>query len=285
MPSKLRKPQKNSKLATHQTTDGWTHVGRRNHTLPASSITTPSLPALRALLERLTPAQATLYIALSSTADEAHKISELQLLRSPREARSGESLAELRARYERIARSWRGCEARARLAGVLRERGLLEGVRKTVCLGLGSPSGETGAGSALWQLAAFVDMRGMVEGTGTVTVETPLLWWCVRRVVAVVVVIRVNADSIHPSPIDKQSNPTSTRPASFAQDPIFNTLDTSLLTSLNISTLDNPTAFAQIDDSTLVFAPHYPIAAWSAEMRRGVPRLLIGNHVSEGLDQ
>jgi len=279
MPSNPRKSQKNSKLATHQTTDGWTHIGRRNHAIPASSTTTtPSLPALRALLERLTPAQATLYIALSSAADEACNTSELQLLRRPKEARSGESLPELRARYERIARSWRGCEARARLAGVLRDRGLLEGVRKTVCLGLGSPSGETGAGSALWQLAAFVDMRGMVEGTGTgtVTVETPLLWWlwwwC-------------SSSLIPYMSIDKQSNPTSARPASFAQDPIFNTLDTSLLASLNISTLDNPTAFAQIDDSTLVFAPHYPIAAWSAEMRRGVPRLLIGNHVSEGLDQ
>lgn len=71
----------------------------------------------------------------------------------------------------------------------------------------------------------------------------------------------------------------------FAQDPVFNSVDVALLRELGISVLPNPKAFARIDSTAFVFAPHYPIAAWSEEMRSGAASLIIGNHVSEGLDQ
>lgn len=72
------------------------------------------------------------------------------------------TVAEVRARYERIAGQWRLSLAREGLGKMVEQRReMLGAVDKGVCLGLGSPSGETGAVHALWQLAAFVDMKGM----------------------------------------------------------------------------------------------------------------------------
>lgn len=66
----------------------------------------------------------------------------------------------------------------------------------------------------------------------------------------------------------------------YAQDPVFNEVDISFLSSLRITVLETPQAFSLIDARVVVYAPHYPIAGWSAQMRQGLAGCVIGNDVS-----
>jgi len=214
----------------------------------------------------LTPAQAALYTSLSAAQGPA----SMTLRREPKEAR-GVSAQDVRARYERIAAQWRASTARVGLRRILEQRGeSLRSVKKAVCLGLGSLSGETGAAHAMWQLAAFADSVGMIKGTRC---------WCFCAFEGSGGT-DVCARALYVD-ISKSAGIIQT----FAQDPVFNSLDEALLVDLAIAVLQDPHAFEEIDESAFVFAPHYPIAGWSAEMRNGDVPLLIGNHVSEGLDQ
>lgn len=69
----------------------------------------------------------------------------------------------------------------------------------------------------------------------------------------------------------------------YAQDPVFNKLDISFLSSLNIEVVTTPSAFTLIDIKAIVYAPHYPVACWSSEMRQGQAKCIIGNDVVAAL--
>ncbi len=70
----------------------------------------------------------------------------------------------------------------------------------------------------------------------------------------------------------------------YAQDPVFNEVDTAFLSNRGISVLEDPTAFASIDSTYFVFAPHFPVAAWPSQMRLGCAGLVVSNDVERSLD-
>ncbi len=69
----------------------------------------------------------------------------------------------------------------------------------------------------------------------------------------------------------------------YAQDPIFNDTDGAFLSTLEINVLGDPEAFSLADASAFVFAPHFPVAFWSANMRLGCAGLIIGNDIEQAL--
>ncbi|XRM38353.1 hypothetical protein ABZX51_001776 [Aspergillus tubingensis] len=95
------------------------------------------------------------------------------------------------------------------------------GIDSIVCIGLGSPSGFLRGGwvdrrlVSLYQLAALVDVVASISSTAS-------------------------ADSTIKT---------------YAQDPVFNTLDKSLLSSLDIIVLESPLAFGKVTPRTFLFCP------------------------------
>ncbi|EHA23979.1 hypothetical protein CBS63078_8417 [Aspergillus niger] len=95
------------------------------------------------------------------------------------------------------------------------------GIDSIICIGLGSPSGFLRGGwvdrrlVSLYQLAALVDVMASISS------------------------------SFSSSPTIK----------TYAQDPVFNTLDTSLLSSLDITVLESPHAFEKVTSRTFLFCP------------------------------
>jgi SRR1 len=63
----------------------------------------------------------------------------------------------------------------------------------------------------------------------------------------------------------------------FAQDPVFNTLDKALLESLDITVAETPDGFALIDDSTYIYAPHCERKFFLPALRNKDPALVICN--------
>ncbi|KAL9089017.1 MAG: hypothetical protein Q9159_002735 [Coniocarpon cinnabarinum] len=57
----------------------------------------------------------------------------------------------------------------------------------------------------------------------------------------------------------------------YAQDPIFNETDIAFLSQLGINVLKDPEAWKIIDQETLVFAPHFPLANAEASLYFGTP--------------
>ncbi|KAL4925774.1 SRR1 family protein [Aspergillus undulatus] len=96
-----------------------------------------------------------------------------------------------------------------------------------VCIGLGSPSGFLRGGwvdrraVSMYQLAALVSLMEWIEKN---------------------------------TPPSSTSNPNP-KPPTYAQDPVFNTHDTTLLSSQTITVLTHPSAFTKISPNTILFAP------------------------------
>ncbi|RAK82937.1 hypothetical protein BO79DRAFT_212217 [Aspergillus costaricaensis CBS 115574] len=95
------------------------------------------------------------------------------------------------------------------------------GIDSIICIGLGSPSGFLRGGwvdrrlVSLYQLAALVDVVASISSSSS-------------------------------------SDPTI---KTYAQDPVFNTLDTALLSSLDITVLESPLAFDKVTPRTFLFCP------------------------------
>jgi len=147
-------------------------------------------------------------------------------------------------------------------------------VHKMVCLGLGSPSADASGwrNIVLWQLVAFLAIAEICMYSHSSQEHNFL-------------------PSLSPSPLThlfyvvilvQPSKPSSTLRL-YAQDPVFNTLDISFLSSLHITVIPTPSAFPLIDKTTLVYAPHYPIACWPFQMRQGRAQCIIGNDVASAL--
>ncbi|KAL2820513.1 hypothetical protein BDW59DRAFT_117289 [Aspergillus cavernicola] len=98
-----------------------------------------------------------------------------------------------------------------------------------VCVGLGSPSGFLRGGwvdrrtVSMYQLAALASVKGWID----------LTW--------------------QTYPPEKKLPPHTLK--AYAQDPVFNNHDKSLLNSLGISVLEHPGAFAQVSSRTILFCP------------------------------
>lgn len=164
----------------------------------------------------------------------------------PAEAPRNLTLEALATQFAAHRARWEGSAAWNTVEGMLRARtrpGRDETINAIVCIGLGSPSGFLKGGwvdrrsVSLYQLAAVVcirDFYGIYDMQGL-------------YLVSIVHILTAKATIRDPQ------NP----PALLAQDPVFNTLDKSLLASLDITVLDHPQAFNLdlVPQSTLLYCP------------------------------
>ncbi|KAJ5198984.1 Sensitivity To Red Light Reduced-like SRR1 [Penicillium cf. griseofulvum] len=157
---------------------------------------------------------------------------------TPAEAPGRLTLPELQAQFQTHRERWEGSESWFKLTGVLDER-----LRKAqeqassvaaaddssalaccpvdaiVCIGLGSPSGFLRDG------------------------------WVDRRAVSLYQLAALASIK------DQVAYTTSSDLKVYAQDPVFNTLDESLLAALNITVIKHPEAFSHITANTILFCP------------------------------
>ncbi|OJI81949.1 hypothetical protein ASPTUDRAFT_57699 [Aspergillus tubingensis CBS 134.48] len=97
------------------------------------------------------------------------------------------------------------------------------GIDSIICIGLGSPSGFLRGGwvdrrlVSLYQLAALVDVIASISTSSSSAADSTI--------------------------------------KTYAQDPVFNTLDKSLLSSLDIIVLESPLAFGKVTPRTFLFCP------------------------------
>ncbi|OOQ91275.1 hypothetical protein PEBR_01672 [Penicillium brasilianum] len=157
----------------------------------------------------------------------AHGISEtdadgqVELVFSPAEAPGRLTLEELQTQYQGYRERWGTSETWKRLEVQLGER-LTEDkgpVDAIVCVGLGSPSGFLRGG------------------------------WVDRRSVSMYQLAALESIA------QRVSKTSSTKINVYAQDPVFNTLDKALLSSLDITIITHPAAFTLITAQTLLFCP------------------------------
>ncbi|KAJ5602862.1 hypothetical protein N7537_005818 [Penicillium hordei] len=158
---------------------------------------------------------------------------------TPAEAPGRLTLSELQAQFQTHRERWEGSESWTKLTGVLDERlkraqeqasssdaggptsssPSLCPVDAIVCIGLGSPSGFLRDG------------------------------WVDRRSVSLYQLAALASIK------DQVACNTSSNLKVYAQDPVFNTLDESLLASLNITVIKHPEAFSHITANTMLFCP------------------------------
>ncbi|KAJ6185780.1 hypothetical protein N7519_007081 [Penicillium mononematosum] len=157
---------------------------------------------------------------------------------TPAEAPGRLTLSELQAQFQTHRERWEGSESWTRLTGVLDERlkraqeqASSSGADPTtsalarcpvdaiVCIGLGSPSGFLRDG------------------------------WVDRRSVSLYQLAALASIK------DQVACTTSSNVKVYAQDPVFNTLDESLLAALNITVIKHPEAFSHITANTMLFCP------------------------------
>ncbi|RHZ63924.1 SRR1 family protein [Aspergillus thermomutatus] len=147
----------------------------------------------------------------------------------PAEAPSRLTLDDLQTQFNGYRERWEGSETWRVLAGTLQRR--FEGsssisdpdphatpLENIVCIGLGSPSGFLRGG--------WVDRRSVAL-------------YQLAALVGVMELIKKYFPSI----------------TTYAQDPVFNQLDRSLLTSLDITVLDHPEGFAKVSDRSFLYCP------------------------------
>ncbi|CAG8899757.1 unnamed protein product [Penicillium egyptiacum] len=154
---------------------------------------------------------------------------------TPAEAPGRLTLSELQTQFQTHRERWEGSESWTKLTGVLDER-----LRKAqeqassdatpsaparcpvdaiVCIGLGSPSGFLRDG------------------------------WVDRRSVSLYQLAALASIK------DQVACTTSSNLKVYAQDPVFNALDESLLAALNITVIKHPEAFSYITANTMLFCP------------------------------
>ncbi|KAJ5689515.1 hypothetical protein N7462_003907 [Penicillium macrosclerotiorum] len=206
--------------------DGWTHVtsGSNVRRVMRTSRVRGSMPTTAATITSTT--------GDFSVGDNAEPVF------GPAEAPSRLTLEELQAQYHGHRERWESSKTWARLQVQLDERAQERGgvrveeekgsstvrgpVDAVVCIGLGSPSGFLRDGwvdrrsVSMYQLAALESIKNQLMKTHTaIPFSFPI----------------------------------------YAQDPVFNALDTELLTSLGITVIAHPAAFDLITPNTLLFCP------------------------------
>lgn len=123
-----------------------------------------------------------------------------------------------------------------------KHNGIGTGIDSIICIGLGSPSGFLRGGwvdrrlVSLYQLAALVDVVASISSSSSAGEFIHILSISITHLI------------IH-------SQLTDSTIKTYAQDPVFNTLDTSLLSSLDIIVLESPLAFGKVTPRTFLFCP------------------------------
>ncbi|KAF2231303.1 hypothetical protein EV356DRAFT_518618 [Viridothelium virens] len=69
----------------------------------------------------------------------------------------------------------------------------------------------------------------------------------------------------------------------YAQEPFLNETDIALLESLNICVLRRPEAFEELDEDTLIYAPHFPLHEWPSGLIGTSAPIIIGNDIRSRL--
>ncbi|KAJ5954991.1 hypothetical protein N7501_009270 [Penicillium viridicatum] len=202
--------------------DGWTHVASGGN--------------VRRVMR--TRPRATTAIKESESGISSNLSEEPTL--TPAEAPGRLTLSDLQAQFQTHRERWEASESWTRLTGVLDERlkraqeqasssssagdptpspPSLRPVDAIVCIGLGSPSGFLRDG------------------------------WVDRRSVSLYQLAALASIK------DQVACITSSNLKVYAQDPVFNTLDESLLAALNIIVIKHPEAFSHITANTMLFCP------------------------------
>jgi hypothetical protein len=142
------------------------------------------------------------------------------------------SLTELRKQFNTHLETWESSQTWQQLRNALSKDILSSqsqfAIENIVCIGLGSPSGFVQGGwvdrrsVAMYQLAALTTMIDCVNQHRATSTSTPQGLAQIRII---------------------------------AQDPVFNTLDIQLLSSLGITAVDSPEGFNAVTDKTFLFAP------------------------------
>ncbi|KAL4896086.1 hypothetical protein BDV59DRAFT_199300 [Aspergillus ambiguus] len=159
----------------------------------------------------------------------------------PAEAPSSTTLADLQTQLTTYQRSWVASPTCAVVRDAVHEMAASP-ITNVVCIGLGSPSGFLRGGwvdrrsVSMYQLAALVSVIEELHASSADTIPVPV----------------------------------------YAQDPVFNALDESLLAALHISVVQHPAAFDEISSRTLLFCPGAERAHLEELLRRPEERLPAG---------
>ncbi|OQE92709.1 hypothetical protein PENNAL_c0007G08573 [Penicillium nalgiovense] len=218
--SRTSRPKRQTRKRTQVTDDdGWTHVASGGNVRRVMR----TRPRGTTAIKELEP-------GISSDQTDEPTL-------TPAEAPGRLTLSELQAQFQTHRERWEGSESWTRLTGVLDER--LKRAQEQassssadptpsalarcpvdaiVCIGLGSPSGFLRDG------------------------------WVDRRSVSLYQLAALAS-------IKDQVAYTTSNLKVYAQDPVFNTLDESLLAALNITVIKHPEAFSHITANTMLFCP------------------------------
>lgn len=141
------------------------------------------------------------------------------------------NMAELRKQFDTHLETWESSPTWQQLKNALQKDALSSqsqlAIENIVCIGLGSPSGFVQGG--------WVDRRNVA----------------MYQLAALTTII----DCIKHCRATSTTQQGSAEMKIVAQDPVFNTLDIELLSSLGITVVDSPEGFNAVSDKTFLFAP------------------------------
>ncbi|CAI7604057.1 unnamed protein product [Penicillium glandicola] len=158
---------------------------------------------------------------------------------TPAEAPGRLTLSELQTQFQTHRERWEGSESWTKLTGVLDER--LKRAQEQA-FSSAADSGATLPASARCPVDAIVCI-GLGSPSGFLRDG-----WVDRRSVSLYQLAALAS-------IKDQVACTTTNLKVYAQDPVFNTLDESLLASLDITVIKHPEAFSHITANTMLFCP------------------------------
>ncbi|KAJ5562703.1 Sensitivity To Red Light Reduced-like SRR1 [Penicillium sp. DV-2018c] len=203
--------------------EGWTHVASSGNVRRVMR-SRPRATGTTAAITKYSDSPAELPIPPD---DSSSNQSEPVLV--PAEAPGRLTLPELQRQFQTHRERWESSESWRRLKAVLDERlerrmedsspETTSPIDAIICIGLGSPSGFLRDG------------------------------WVDRRAVSLYQLAALASIN------DRVASTTNKPPKVYAQDPVFNELDESLLATLNIDILQHPAAFTHITSNTILFSP------------------------------
>ena len=214
---------------------------------------------------------------------------------TPAEAPGRLTLSDLQTQFQTHRERWEASESWTKLTGVLEEQlnraqeqasssadaggptpspPSLRPVDAIVCIGLGSPSGFLRDGwvdrrsVSLYQLAALASIKDQVAcsfpdlfGFGFLALVSFLdiflfFFLAISWINFDLLLLRLLPYSVYPTLTTHPfTGTTSSNLKVYAQDPVFNALDESLLAALNITVIKHPEAFSHITANTMLFCP------------------------------
>ncbi|EKV12966.1 Sensitivity To Red Light Reduced-like, SRR1 [Penicillium digitatum] len=172
-----------------------------------------------------------------------------ELTLTPAEAPGRLTLSDLQAQFQTHRERWEGSESWTKLTGVLDER-----LKRAQEQASSSSSSSSSSSNAIETDATTpAPARCPVDAIVCIGLGSPSGFlrdgWVDRRSVslyqlAALASIKDQVACIHSSNLKV-----------YAQDPVFNTLDESLLAALNITVIKHPEAFSHITANTMLFCP------------------------------